>query len=383
VATIGLLCSDAEARRELALLAGEAGHLVFSAGRLKEAVEILRDKNPRGFLVVDSESAGPEDCLREILRASPLLAVVAALKVRNASRAVELMRSGAAEVVCPPWTRESLGATLAKALRFEGTALSLSKPRPRRSPQAYLLAVLAFFGVSLGVLSVKHEVRREQEITARRFHWDMPYSHPSALAFDSGKLWAADWFSQSFYEHSPESLVVEKVIPFPAETIAALSFAPDSVWTADGAGPITRRMKDAAFTPLERYDVKPDKTLALAFDGLYLWTYDAASKRLRKRLLDDRLTILASYRYPGGAASALVFDGKTLWSLDSQNREIIRHNFERPDEAVERFPLAEYGPGGYKPVGLAFDGENFWTLAEKIPHAGGPARIFKHVILRR
>jgi len=78
---------------------------------------------------------------------------------------------------------------------------------------------------------------------------------------------------------------------------------------------------------------------------------------------------------------ALAFDGKTLWSLDSANRELVRHNLERPDEATGRVSLPEYRGGEFKPMGLAWDGTRFWTIAERVPKGSGPARLFKHADL--
>ena len=67
--------------------------------------------------------------------------------------------------------------------------------------------------------------------------------------------------------------------------------------------------------------------------------------------------------------------------MDARNRELVRHNLERPDEATGRISLPEYRDGGYKPVGLAWDGTRFWTLAEKLPDGAGPARLFQHADL--
>src|SRR5258708_3627602 len=125
MATIGLVCPNEDDRRRLALMAGESGYLIAGAGRLQETVEILRENRPRLMLVVDSPEQDAETMVREVLRLSPLMPVVVALKERDATRAVNLMRTGAAEVIAPPWTRENLQACLAKTTRFQGTAFSV------------------------------------------------------------------------------------------------------------------------------------------------------------------------------------------------------------------------------------------------------------------
>src|ERR1700722_17381270 len=108
MAAIGLLAAEAGDREELAALLGELGHAAEGSGRLAEALEFARERRPRAFLVVDGGGADAETLTRELSRAFPLLPVVAALKTRDATRAVALMRAGAVEVVAPPWTREDL-----------------------------------------------------------------------------------------------------------------------------------------------------------------------------------------------------------------------------------------------------------------------------------
>lgn len=381
MATIGLVCGDESDRQALTLLAGEAGHMVCGAARIQEAVEILRERRPKAMLVVEDGERDADSVVRELLRVSPLLPVVVALKRRDAGRAVALMRTGAAEVIAPPWTRENVRACLSKTLRFQGTAFSVVKAPRRRSAHFYFFAVLAFFAAALGTMSVRRERRERQAEAARPYAWDLPYKHPSALAFDGNSLWVADWFTQSLYRHAVDGgLSLQGVVHFPDETPVALAFTPEAVWTVSAAGRVARRMRDARLTEVQTWS-RPGTT-AIAYDGLYLWTCDARSRRLIKHLLDADLSEAGVYRYPGGRCAALAFDGKDLWSLDSLNRELVRHNLERPDEALERVPLPQYAAGGYRPVGAAFDGARFWTVAEKLPPGSGPARVFEHAPLR-
>ncbi|HEX4048184.1 MAG TPA: response regulator, partial [Elusimicrobiota bacterium] len=151
MAAIALLAAELGDREELAALLGELGHSAEGSGRLAEALESARDRRPRAFLVVDGGGADAETLTRELSRAFPLLPVVAALKVRDASRAVALMRAGAVEVVAPPWTREDLKACVSKGLRSPGTALSPVRLAPRRrSPLWYALAAGVFLAAALG-----------------------------------------------------------------------------------------------------------------------------------------------------------------------------------------------------------------------------------------
>ncbi|MBI4377451.1 MAG: response regulator [Elusimicrobia bacterium] len=377
MAIIGLVGSNEEDRRALSLAAGEAGHIVHSAAQLGEAVELLRSARPRLMVVVDSKEQDGALLLREILRASPLMPVVVALKKRDAARAVSLMRIGASEVVAPPWTRESLRSCLSKSLRFEGTSIGLAPPASRRGASFYFFAVLAFLACGLAVATLQRRIRLQEQSERAARRWDLPYQHPSTLAFDGASFWVVDWFTQSIYEHSAQDWSVKRLIHFPSETPVAVAFGADSAWTASASGAISRHMRDDKLTRVQSYR-EPGATLGLAFDGLYLWTCDGRSGRIHKRLNDGQLSVVASFPYPGLKAAALAFDGKTLWSLDAGNRELVRHNLERPDEASGRVALAEYRDGRYKPVGIAWDGQAFWTVGESA--SGGPARVFRHAL---
>ncbi|MBI3552184.1 MAG: hypothetical protein HY077_06675 [Elusimicrobia bacterium] len=381
MAAIGLLCGDASDRETLALISGEAGHQVRGVARLPEAVELLRESRPRLMLIVDSPQSDAEALLREILRVAPLMPVVVALTERDATRAVRLMRTGAAEVVAPPWTREALSACLAKASRLPGTAYSVARMPRRPSAAVYFFAVLAFFAAAFGTLSLQRQQRQRQEALARKDHWDLPTRHPAGMAFDAGRLWVADWYTQSLYSHDPATLVLDRIVHFTDETPVALAFGADAVWTVSASGRIDRRMKDDKLTPVQTYLDAAPNTLGMAFDGLYVWTCDSRQHKIHKHLLDADLSTVASYKYPGSSPAALVWDGRSLWSLDAGNRELVRHNLERPDEAVEKISLAEYQDGRHRPVGLAWDGERFWSVGETIPKESGPARVYRHSIL--
>ncbi|HAZ08984.1 MAG TPA: hypothetical protein DCZ01_10820 [Elusimicrobia bacterium] len=378
MAEIGVLAAETGDREELLALLGELGHRADGAAGLKQAVESARESKPRAFLVVDGGGCDAEVLTRELVRSYPLLAVVVALKTRDASRAVALMRAGAFEVVAPPWTREDLKACVAKSLRFQGTALAPVRLAPRRrSAVWYVLAVGAFFAASLGVVSLRRAERLRRAEAARVDHWDLPVSHPAGLAFDGKDLWVVDWFSQSLYAHSRTDAKVRTLRHLTAETPVAAVFATEAVWTATADGTVIKRMNDAKLTPLERFLNAAPGAAGIAFDGLYLWTLDARAKILRKHLLDAFLTVVASYRAPGLKPVALVWDGAALWTLDAGDRLLRRHNLERPEEFLAAIPLPEYGDGIFLPTGLAWDGERFWSVAER-RDGKGPARLYRH-----
>lgn len=378
MSAIGLLAKENEDREHLSTMLGELGHAVETAGRLEEALETARERRPRAFLLVDGPACDAEVLTRELLRAFPLLPVVVALKVRDARRAVELMRAGAAEVVAPPWTPEDLKACVAKALRYQGTAVSISRAAPlRRSPIWYVLAAAVFLAAGLGTASKKRAEEARIAAAAKVDRWDLPVRHPAGLAFDGKAVWLIEWFTQSFYALATDEPNVKIVRHLTAETPIAAAFTGEAVWTVSADGSVTRRMRDDALTPLTRYPRAAPGCAGLAFDGLYLWTLDARAKVLRKHLVDRELSVLAAYKWRGTKPAGLVFDGKTLWSLDAGDRRLLRHSLERPEDPVDSLPLPEYALGDKIPAGLAWDGTNFWTVASSRDEKS-PAALIRH-----
>ncbi len=383
MAEIGLLAAETADREELGLLLGELGHLAHGATRLDEALETVRERKPRAFLVVDGGGLDAELLSRELLRAFPLLPVVAALKTRDAARAVALMRAGAAEVVAPPWTREDLKACVSKTLRWRGTALSPVRAAPRRRAGLWFaLAAGVFLAAALGVASHRRAQRARAQAAALPDRWYLPVDHPAGLAFDGRHLWVVDWFSQSLYEQSSGDQQVLAVRHLTAETPVAAAFATDAVWTVSADGTIVRRMRDERLTPLQRYPKAAPDCAGLAFDGLYLWTLDGHAKVLTKRLLDAALTPVAAYRVKGLKPTALLWDGQALWTLDAGDRVLRRLDLDDPALVLQVVSLPEYGDGRYAPTGLSWDGRNFWTVAER-RDGQGPALLIRHPAVPR
>ena len=378
MASIGLLAKEAADRELLGLMLGELGHGVTGSSRLEEALEHARERKTRAFLLVDGGGADAEVLTREMLRAFPLLPVVVALKVRDASRAVALMRVGAAEVVAPPWTPEDLKSSVSKGLRFQGTAISVASAAPsNRSPVWFALAVFVFLAAGLGVASLKRAEGNRAAAAARVDRWELPVRHPAGLAFDGKSLWLVEWFTQSFYSLSPNDTAIQVVRHLTAETPVAAAFTGEAMWTVSADGTVIRRMRDDKMTPLTRYPRAAPNSAGLAFDGLYLWTLDARAKILRKHLVDRELSVIATYKWRGVKAAGLLFDGKSLWTLDAAERRLLRHQLERPEDVVEAVPLPEYAEGDYIPAGAAWDGLRFWTVGEA-KDGKSPARLVRH-----
>lgn len=380
MAVVAILAGEEQARERLKLAVEELGHRAAPAMDLKGAVELLSSDRPRLFLVAQSpKDKTAEALLGELDREAPTLPVVVALTERRSWRAMELMKAGAFDVVAPPWTPEGLAASVTKALRFRGTAFEVLDPRTASRSALYsALAVLAAFALAAGWAWTARLKRLER--AAREgpppSSWELPYAHPAGLAYGEGELWVSDWYARTVYRLDPATRRVTRSVHLPRETPGALAFAADALWSA-GPGELVKHMREGGLRVLGRYPVRA-RTLGLAYDGLYLWTCDAASGRLHKRILDGRLSVVESFPYPGGKPAALTYDGEALWSLDIGNKELLRHDISRPGRVLRRLPLPEYRSGDWQPAGLAFAEGALWSVAQRRPRAQEPARLFRH-----
>ncbi len=385
MAVIALVAKDDRTRGELKLVIEELGHRAAPAADLKGGLELLNAERPRLMLVAqDPAEDVAESMLFELEREAPLLPVVVALTRRSAPRALELLKAGAYEVVVPPWAAEALRGSLAKALRFHGTSFEEPRPAGRREAAraagAWVLAGLLLLGAGGGLSSLY--LRRKRAAEAARpapvTQWALPYGHPSGLAYDGRELWVSDWFSAVIYRHAPGDKRVAATDPLPAEVPGALAFAGGALYVASGPRLIVKHMLDGRFRVLGRSVDAAPQTVGMAYDGLYLWTCDAAKGRLHRRVLDAELSVAASYAYPGRKPAALAFDGKRLWSLDAGERELLRHDLDDPRRVTLRLPLPEYRSGDWTPVGLAFDGKRFLSAALKRSGGVSEGRLFAH-----
>lgn len=381
MATVAVLGEREEARRDLTLALSELGHRVESAGAVREAVDLLGALRPQLLVVAcDPGSRIAEHVLGEVDRVQPLLPVVVALERRSASRAVDLMRAGAYEVVAPPWTADNLSACMAKALRFKGTVFEAAPlPEQRKATGLYAGVVAAFLAAAGGWRLLNPAPKSAPPPPTTKI-WELPFSHPSGLAFLNGELWVSDWYAQTVYRLDPENAATRRAVHTPKEAPAALALTKDQLWVVAAQNLLVRHMLDERLTALSRVVDRAGPTVGLAYDGLYLWTVDGKDKRIHKRLLDDKLTVLDSYEYPGSEPAALAFDGKDLWSLDAGHKELLRHAMDHPGRVTLRASIPEYADGAFRPVGLAFDGERFWSVAENRRDTGSPGRIFRHVL---
>ena len=129
---------------------------------------------------------------------------------------------------------------------------------------------------------------------------ELPYSHPSGLAFEKDRVLVSDWYSQAIYSHDLKDLKVAAIASFPDSVPVGLADGTDNVWLTAAGGAIERRMKNAKFTLISKAKYGHKAPAGACYDGLYVWLAYADGGRISKRMADDELTEIKSFTYPGG-----------------------------------------------------------------------------------
>ena len=336
---------------------------VFSRD-LNDALSIFEKARPRAVFIVDGGDPPAEIQLRELLRAAPLIPIVVLLKNRDSSRAIAYMKLGAFDCAQSPWTEEELRPVYKKALNISGTALRLDTEEFRKRNAALTAAMLAMtliFGFISGCL---YGFSRYKVKAAPPSMTELPYSHPSGLAFDKDGVLVSDWYTQAIYRHNTADFKISGIAAFPDTVPVGLADGPGSVWLSAAGGGIERRLKNGKFTVAARAGLGSSPPAGACYDGLYFWTADSETKRISRRMANDELTETASFAYPGPALAALACDSRFLWAADEKLRALVKLSPHDPETVISKTELPQYASKTLKITAMGAKDGKLWFAAE-------------------
>ncbi|TPW20472.1 MAG: hypothetical protein FD126_1656, partial [Elusimicrobia bacterium] len=236
---------------------------------------------------------------------------------RRESEAREaLERSGAQAAAAQAELRrlETACARLEERLAHRSVAESVppaplpDAPRGAVSWRLPLAALLAAAGVASAAFWFIRPLGREHVL---------PTSHPSALVWDGGLLWVADWHDGTLH---------------------------------------TMSRSGGSLRPERRYALGESHPVGLAVGRDRVFVADAWTRRIERRRKDDVLTLESSVPSPGPKPSGLYFDGKYLWSADQALGRVYQHADDETLTVLGEFSAA------HAPVGLYYGAEGFWTV---------------------
>ncbi len=362
--TIQVICACEKNRLILRSIFRNLGADAVFAADLNDALAVFEKARPAAVFIVDGEEPSPEIQLREIRRVAPFVPVVALLKRRDATRAVELMKAGALDCAQSPWTEEELRPIYRKALNISGTALELDSSALRNRRRSAWLALTAFCTFAGFAGGLYYGFKKYFPRPVQPHSFSLPYAHPTGIAIRKDSIIISDWYSQALYEHSFKNFNITRVISLPETTPVALASSQDALWVAGADGVIEKRLLDARYTPVSKtaaFSPAPD---GACFDGLYFWTVNSGSGRIVKRMPGDTLAELKTFKYPGKKLSAFTCDTRFLWAADPELKGLVKMPLDDPERILSKTELEAYASRTLNITAMASAEGRIWFAGE-------------------
>ncbi|MFA6319181.1 MAG: hypothetical protein WC943_17345, partial [Elusimicrobiota bacterium] len=203
----------------------------------------------------------------------------------------------------------------------------------------------------------------------------VPYQHPVSVVWKGDRLWTADWFSQTVYEHRLQGGALETVrsTHLPDSHITGLALTDDVLFVADSwKKVIQRRRLDGGLTLLDSVKSPGPDPAGLFWDGRYLWSVDSDTQRFYQHDIDRGLTVIASFRSPGRTPAALFKDDQFFWSADADTRIVYQHRLDNQLRVVAKYTLPALDMGREALSGFTWRDGSVWIARDGLP------RLFRY-----
>ncbi|MBI5882499.1 MAG: hypothetical protein HZB91_05280 [Elusimicrobia bacterium] len=192
---------------------------------------------------------------------------------------------------------------------------------------------------------------------------EVPFSHPTALVWNRGELWAADWYDAAIFRMklSEDKLSVLNRYPLPGSHITGLAVGEGILYAADSW------KKDISLLKVQGDKLVVQKSWpspgpspsALFLDGSFLYSGDGWGQRVYKHAADDDLTVLQSWKV--GFAPAAVLPGTDFfWTAEAEGRRVYSHRLGADLSVDSGWSLAELDKGREPLSCMGRSGERFW-----------------------
>ncbi|MBI4678047.1 MAG: hypothetical protein HY748_10740 [Elusimicrobia bacterium] len=191
----------------------------------------------------------------------------------------------------------------------------------------------------------------------------VPFSHPTALVWKRGELWASDWYESAVYRMKLDDgkLSVLARYKLPGSHITGMAVAEGAVYLADSW------KKEIAF-----FKVQDDKLVlekawpspgpnpsALFLDGPYLYSADGSGLRVYKHAADEGLSVLQSWKV-GFAPVAVLPSAEYFWTAEADSRRLYSHRHDAALGVDSGWSLSELESGREPLSCMARSGRGFW-----------------------
>lgn len=369
MANILVVDDEADMRMALGSVLTRSGHRIEQASDGQAALARIAKGNI-DLVLLDIRLPGMDgvQILRKIREKSEDLPVIMVTGYGSVESAVEVMKLGASQYLSKPFSNKELVETVMNVLRAKGSvpsrpqapassAASLEDSRgasvaaeaevpaapparreggaPAEGPAAVWEWAAGLSAVGVGILAMAYFLGAPGS-------YPLSYQHPVSVVWKGDRLWTADWFSQTVYEHRLKGSTLEtlRAVHIPNSHITGLALTDDALFVTDSwKKTIERRRFDGGLTLVESVKSPGSNPTGLYWDGRYLWSVDSATRRFYQHDTDRALTVISSFKAPGKTPAAVFKDERYFWSADADTRILYQHRLDNELRVVAKHTL--------------------------------------------
>jgi CheY-like chemotaxis protein len=333
---------EPDMRMALRLFLERYSHEVTEAGDGEQALSLLNGSGNFDAVLLDLRMPGldGQQTLVRIRQTHKELPVIMVTGYGSMESAAEVLEKGANCYVSKPFKHEELREALVKVgLPGEPIAGGSANERTGLFSDPWIRFLGA--GLALGLITLGW-LWHQGWLTRRDYK--LPYSNPIDMAYQDGKLYIADWMTQSIYIHDARrrELPVVKTYFLPDVHLSGMAVCGDTLFVSDSWAKQIQRRRLNDSCKLEDTTPSPGSSPSSLFcDGKYLWSVDAQAGKIYQQRLDERLTVVAEFRSPGKSPVGFYKDEKYAWSSDSQTRRLYRLRLDDQLTPIASFSLED------------------------------------------
>jgi len=363
MARVLVVDDEPDMRMALRLFLERSGHTVQEASDGEAALSTLLATGA-DLVLLDMRMPGMDgqQTLAKIREHFKDLPVIMVTGYGSADSAREVLQLGANHYISKPFRNQEL----VEAMQNVGLPSVVQPPWDgidRRRPQRprYGVYAVALGCVVVGWLGLK-------QILSHNRNYAIPYSNPTDMSWQEGKLWVVDWFTQSIYVHQVQGreLPLLKTFHFPGSHITGVAVAGDSVYTCDSwSHQIQKHTLDAFLTVVKTFPSPGPSPSSLFWDGKYLWSCDNVKGRIYQHLPDDRLTVIADYPAPGSSLVGFFKDDQYAWTADNKTRKLYQHRLDDQLTVLATYSYEELDEGAEPLTCFLWMNSDLWYARER------------------
>lgn len=378
MAQIMVVDDESDMRLALKNVLSAAGHDVEEAADGPTALARV-EKGGLDAVLLDMRLPGMDgkEILRRLRALNASLPVIMVTGYGDVDSAVDVVKLGASHYIAKPFSNkeltDALDSVLAKsppreegplrrrliekvserpapaAAQASGRSATATPQRPASAPPAGPAAERGSrrwlgWGVAAACAGAALFWFRPQPADS----FALPYAHPVALQWVGDRLWTADWFTQTVYEHRINAgrLELLRSVKLANTNITGIAVVHDKIFIADSfKKQIQRRRIDAGLSLIDARPSPGPSPSGLFWDGRYLWSSDSQSNKFYQHDPDSELSVLASFKSPGKSPAGMYKDSQYFWSADADMRMLYQHRLDHELRVIARYSLPAFDAG--------------------------------------